>query len=137
MLYPPTGILLMLSGLYMTTIVWGWQAAWPRVSLVAMVLLAIIGGAVTGPRLGALARAAADEQGPLSSGLRARLQAPRLLVSVQFRAAIALGNVCLMTLKPSLGGALFTLGVALTAGLAAAAQAIRHTDSHGVPEHQG
>jgi hypothetical protein len=49
-----------------------------------------------------------------------QLRDPLLWASIQIRVAIALGIVFLMTVKPGLGGALLTIGVAIVLGLASA-----------------
>jgi len=67
-----------------------------------------------------IGRAVPAESGSLSLAFRQRLQDPFLWTSIQTRVAIALGIVFLMTVKPGLGGALLTIGVAIILGLAAA-----------------
>jgi hypothetical protein len=60
------------------------------------------------------------ESRPLSPTFRQQLGDPLLWTSIQTRAAIALGIVFLMTVKPGLGEALLTIGLALVLGLALA-----------------
>lgn len=122
-LYAPSAVAILLPGLYMTATAWGWSAGWPAVALAALVLLAVIGAALTGPRMAAIGRTAATESGSLSPALRQWVRDPILWTSVQTRAAIAVGVVFLMTVKPALGGALLTLGVAALFGLALAVPA--------------
>lgn len=116
----PTSMgIILLPGFYMMATVWR-GAAWIGVALAAMILLAVIGAAVTGPRMATIGRAVATESGSLSLAFRQRLHDPFLWASIQIRVAIALGIVFLMTVKPGLGGALLTVGVALILGLASA-----------------
>ncbi len=103
---------LLVSGLYMAATVWG-GVAWIAVALGAMVLMAVLGVALTGPRMAAIGRAA--ENGPL-----APVPHPLLWVSIKTRVAIALGIVFLMTFKPDLNGSLLTIAVAAVLGLVAA-----------------
>ena len=112
---------ILLPGLYMAATVWGGRA-WIGVGLAAMLLLPPL-GALNGLRLAAIGREVAAASGLLSPGLGARLRHPLLWVSIQTRAAIALGIVFLMTVKPDLAGALLTIGTAIILGLASTAPA--------------
>ena len=117
-LYIPSAVAVLLSGLYMTATVWGWGVGWTVVALAAMVLLAVLGAALTGPRMAAIGRAivAKDEAGPIV--LSQRLRDPFLWASIQIRVAIVVGIVFLMTVKPDLRGALLTISVTAVLGLA-------------------
>ena len=84
---------LLVSGVYLTATVWGGMA-WIVVALGAMVLMAVLGAALSGPRLAALGRA-------VEHGSLARLPDPLLWVYIQTRLAVALGIVFLMTFKPN------------------------------------
>ena len=105
-----------LSGLYMVATAWG-IVAWIAVALGAMLLLPPL-GAFNGLRLAAIGRAMAAQPGPLSADVRQRLRDPLLWTSVQTRAAIVLGIVFLMTVKPDLNGALLMVATAVVLGLA-------------------
>ena len=110
---------ILLSGFYMTATTWG-GTPWISIGMGAMILIAVLGGALTGPRLMAVGRAAGAESGVLSGAFRQRLHDPLLWTSIQTRIAVALGIVFLMTVKPEMGTALLTMGVALILGLASA-----------------
>src|SRR6266498_2063296 len=101
---------LLVSGLYLTATAWG-GVAWIGVALGAMVLMAVLGAALSGPRMA--------ETGPL-----ARLPDPLLWVSIQIRLAVALGIVFLMTFKPNLTGSLLAIALAAVLGLIAALPAV-------------
>jgi hypothetical protein len=103
----------------MTATAWG-GAAWISIAMAALILIVVLGAALTGPRMAAIVRAAATENGSLSHTFRQRLYHPLLWTSLQVRVAIALGIVFLMTIKPALSGALLTMGVAVILGLASA-----------------
>ncbi len=114
---PASLALLLLTGLYMMATSWG-AVAWIIVALGALVLIAIIGGVLTGTRQGPIERAAAAERGAVSPALQQRLNDPLLWVSIETRTAIALGIVFLMTIKPGWIGSLLTIVVAVAVGLA-------------------
>jgi hypothetical protein len=113
----PSMLLILISGFYMMATAWG-GVAWIIVALGTLVLLVVLGLALTGPRMAAIGRAVTGEHGPVSATLHSLLHDPILWISMQTRAALALGIVFLMTVKPELGGALLTTGVALVLGLA-------------------
>jgi hypothetical protein len=110
---------ILISGFYMMATVWG-GVVWIIVALGALVLVIVLGLALTGPRMAAIGRAVAAEKGTVSPTLHHLLHYPLLWISIQTRVAIALGIVFLMTVKPDLGGSLLTIGVAIVLGLASA-----------------
>src|SRR6266498_5345349 len=107
---------LLVSGVYLTATVWG-GVAWIGVALGAMVLMALLGAALSGPRLAAIGRA-------VEHGSLAPLPDPLLWVSIQIRLAVALGIVFLMTVKPNLTGSLLAIVLAAVLGLIAALPAV-------------
>jgi len=107
---------LLISGFYLTATVWG-GVAWIAVALGAMVLMAVLGAALSGPRLAAIGRA-------VETGSLAPLPDPLLWVSIQIRLAVALGIVFLMTFKPDLNGSLLAIALAAVLGLIAALPAV-------------
>jgi hypothetical protein len=110
--------IILLSGFYMMHTTWG-GVAWISIALAAMILIGAL-GAFNLRRMAAIERAAAAESGALSSAFRQRLYNPLLWTTIQIRVAIVLGIVFLMTVKPGLEGALWTIGVAVILGLASA-----------------
>jgi hypothetical protein len=114
---PASLALILLSGLFMVATSWGW-VGWIVVALAALVLIAVLGAALTGSRIGAIQQGVAAESGTLSPTLRQRLNDPVMWISLQTRTAIALGIVFLMTVKPDGVGSLITIGVAIILGLA-------------------
>ena len=106
-LFPPSVLLLVLAGLYMTFTVWGWGQAWIDVSLGTLVLVGILGPAVNGSGLKAIGRAVAVlPDGPLSADLSRLIYHPVLNMSTSITAFLTLGIVFLMTLKPGWLGSL-------------------------------
>ena len=123
-IYPVSWAAILLPGFYMTATVWG-GVAWISIAFAGIILIVVLGVALTGRRMAAIGPAVAAERGSLSPTLRQRLHDPLLWTSIQTRAAIALGIVFLMTVKPGLDGALLTIGVAVVLGLASALPAWR------------
>jgi hypothetical protein len=114
----PAALVLVATGLYMMATRWNHQA-WAGLGLVGMVLMAVIGAAVTGRRMKAIGRAVPVGDGPLPPTLRERLDDPALRMSVSVRVALALGIVFNMSVKPATGGAVASLVVAAGLGLLA------------------
>jgi hypothetical protein len=85
-----------------------------------MVIIAVLGGAVSGRRAGAIARALPAESGSMSAALRRQLHDPMLALSIRLRMALFLGIVLLMSTEPGTAGSLAAIGVAAVAGLVAA-----------------
>lgn len=113
----PSALVLVVTGLYMMITSWRHQA-WPGLGLVGMVVMAIIGVAITGRRMRVIGRAIPTGDGPLPATLRERLNDPALRMSVSVRLALALGIVFNMSVKPAAGGAVIAL--IIPAALAAA-----------------
>lgn len=116
-IYPASWMAILLPGFYMMATVWG-GAAWITIALAAIILIAVLGAVLTGPRMMAVGRAVVSESGALSPAFRQRLDDPLLWISIQTRIAIALGIVFLMTTKPGLVGSLLAIGVAAILGVA-------------------
>ena len=107
------------AGFYMMAIA-QMNGAWIIVAFWALVLLSVITVVLTGPRITAIRRSVAQENGHVSMTLRRLLDHPLLLLSIQTRVAIALGIIFLMTIKPALIGSLLAVGIATLLGLASA-----------------
>jgi hypothetical protein len=110
---------LLASGFYMMVIAQV-GGAWVIVSFWSLVLLSILAVTLSFRRMAAIGRAVAVEDAPVSPTLRQLLHHPLLWLGIQTRVAIALGIIFLMTVKPELGGALITIGIAAVLGLASA-----------------
>ena len=122
---------ILLPGFYLMAAAWGWTG-WIVVALAGMGLLAAL-GALNGVPLAALGRELTMHQGALAAPVRERLQHPRFVASIQTRVALVLGIVFLMTVKPDLGGALLTIGVAVVLGLGASVPAWRRERARRIP----
>jgi hypothetical protein len=132
----PSALILVVTGSYMMITSWRGQA-WAGLGLVGMVLMAIIGFAITGRRMKVIERALPADGGPLSATLRERLNDPALRMSASLRIALALGIVFNMSVKPSAGGAVAALLIAAAVGAVAAQTSRRPSRSmrqHAVQE---
>jgi hypothetical protein len=118
-LHGPAGLLLLGTGFYFVATRWGHQA-WIGLAIPGMVVMAVLGAAVTGRRVKAIATELAVSAGPIPPGLRHRLDDPVLRLSVAIRAALGLGIVFNMAVKPTAGAAFAVMGVALVIGVLSA-----------------
>jgi hypothetical protein len=115
----PAALTVLITGIYLSATRWGAQG-WIVVALAAMVVIAVLGAALTGRRAGAIDRALPAEDGPIPAALDRRLHDPVLTLSIALRTALFLGIVFVMSTKPSTAGALTAMVVALIAGSAGA-----------------
>jgi len=118
----PAALIILLTGIYMSATRWGAQG-WIVVGLAGMVLIAVLGAAVSGRRAGAIASALPAEDGPISPALGRQVHAPVLALALGVRTGLFLGVVFIMSTTPTLAGSLAALAVAGVVGLAAAAPA--------------
>lgn len=115
-LNPISWLAILIPGFYMAATTWR-GVAWTTTALGAVILIAVLGVALTGRRMAPIGQSISSESGPISSTLRQPLDDPLLWVSLRIRTAIALGIVFLMSVKPDLLGSLLTVGVAGVLGL--------------------
>jgi hypothetical protein len=120
----PAALTLLVTGIHLSATRWGPQG-WIVVGLAGMVVIAVLGAAVSGRRAGAIARTLPAGDGPISAALGQLLHDPVLRLSLALRTSLFLGVVFLMSTKPGTAGALAAMGVALLLGLAAARPAWR------------
>lgn len=105
----------LLSGFYMMAVA-HIGAAWLIVAFGALLVLGPLAVATTGRRMAAIQRSIGETES-LSPSLQQLLRQPILWIVMQIRAALALGIVFLMTVKPNLAGSLLTIAVAVALGL--------------------
>ncbi len=117
----PSLVFTLLSGLYLTTTVWGWTAAWIEVAFPTLIVIAVIGAITTRPRIARL-------QNALNVDKR---HDPLLSASFVMRASLLIGIVFLMTVKPPLESSLIAMATATGAGLLAALACFGRRTSHG------
>ncbi len=113
----PSAATILVTGIYMVAMSSSGRQPWIGLGLLGLVLLALLGGGVTGRRMAAIAR---DFDAALAKGdsLRFRFEDPVLVVSLRLRTTVATGIVFLMTSKPAAGLALTAMGAAVALGLA-------------------
>lgn len=111
----PAGLLTLITG--------GWLAqngaghhAWVALGVLGLVTMAVLGVAVGRPRVAAIAAALSTGDGPIPASVRERLHAPALRASSALRAALGVGIVFDMVVKPGTAGALTALAVAVAVG---------------------
>ena len=97
--------LVLLSGIFLTQTVWGWETPWIRVAMPGLFGMAAIGAIVTRRAMERL-RATADDGGAYDT----------LVWSFLTRIGILFGIVFLMTVKPPLQESIIALVVATGAG---------------------
>lgn len=112
----PAAITIVATGIYLAVTRWG-NHAWISLGLLGLVLIAVIGGGVTGRRVQAIGKGLPAGDGPISETLAGRLHDPVLRTSVWVRVALLLGIVFDMSVKPGTVGALAAIGVALALGV--------------------
>jgi hypothetical protein len=113
----PAGLTILLSGGYLVGGGAGYHA-WIGAGIVGLVVMAVLGIAVGRPRFLAIVSALPATDGAVSSALRTRLADPILRASAATRAALGLGIVFDMAVKPAAAGAAIALVVALLVGAA-------------------
>lgn len=112
----PAVLALLVTGVYLGTTRWG-DAAWVILGLVGLVLLVIVGAAVTTRRANALAAALAGaDDGPMGADLRRRAHDAALWRSASLKTTLAFGITFNMCVKPATAGACVAMGVALALG---------------------
>ena len=109
-------LVILIAGFYMTAIAWG-GVAWIMVAFGSMIVLGILGGVLTGPRMAAIQRSMGEATGTISATLYQLIHHPLLSLSIRLRIAMVLGIVFLMSVKPGLVESLVTMGVAIVLGL--------------------
>jgi len=111
----PAGLLLLATGIYFVVSRWGHQA-WAGLAVLGMIVMALLGVLVTGRRLRAIAWEVTATTTMVPPALREQLLDPVLRMSATLRAAIGVGIVFNMVVKPPLEGAVAALVVATVAG---------------------
>lgn len=112
--------LLLAAGLYLALTVWGIWTPWIDATLVTLAIFNVVAPLVNGRRYQAVGRLLSATGGgggqPLPAGLVRATHDPVLQLSVHVMAAVSLGIVFLMTVKPDLLGSVVALGTAALCG---------------------
>lgn len=116
---PLSMVLALGSGIWMAVLVWGHQA-WIFAAFLALIAIAIAGGALTGRSLRRLRAALPDIEGTaLPDAFRNAAASPALSASLRVRIALGVGVLALMSLKPGALGSAVVLAAAFLGGLIA------------------
>jgi Predicted integral membrane protein (DUF2269) len=110
-----SSVVLLISGLYLAFTAWSLLTGWILVALISLILIVPTTAVVIAPRRSALVKQLerSAPEGALSEMLKQHIHDPVLLVTLQTVAALLLGIVFLMTIKPELVGSLLVTAVAL------------------------
>jgi len=117
------------SGLYLAYL-YGGGTAWIPASLIAMLLIMLVGGTVTGIKMARLKKLlrSTGEEVPIEAIL-AQTHDRALVLSYGFRLGLAVGIVFLMTARPGLALSAIALAGAALVGVILAA-GLSHTSEH-------
>jgi len=115
-----SGPLILFPGAYLATKMQVWPQGWISMALLGVVVMLVLGMGVSGRRVRGIIKASRQENAVLSD-LVSRVEAPVLRYSFWLRIALGLGIVLLMGSKSPMGISAAVMGVAVAAGLAAAA----------------
>lgn len=114
---PFSMVFIVLPGIYLTSQTQAWREPWIHLALTAVVVMAVLGGAVSGRRLGAIGKEAAGDDRAVPAELAQRIHDPVLWNSFAVRTIMVLGVVALMTRRPELPGAVGIMVVSVVVGL--------------------
>jgi len=116
----------LLSGIYLAVRMSAFEMAWPKVAILALLLIAPF-GALTGKRMRAIRRNSAEALKMMKPELLRRLQDPFLKVSLGIRIAVFFGIVLLMAAKPELWQSIGIVVCSVVLGLLLSLLAWRRT----------
>ncbi len=135
--FPFSGLLILVDGVYMALVGWGWQVAWIDVSLLALILMFTLGPLINSHRPRMIHRAAGQAPaGSIPQALARQIEDPVLWTCVQTLNMMALGVVFLMTTKPGWPGSLGVLVVSVLLGLLSLSLTARRRGRAAVVEAQ-
>jgi hypothetical protein len=119
---PPAALGVIATGVALAAHVWsGAPPTWMSLSLGALVINAIAGGAITGRAVIGLRRTLDGKDGPLETAMREQARSPALVVSLGLRAGLVTAIAVLMVLRPDAPTAIeLLLAWAVTGALAGA-----------------
>jgi hypothetical protein len=119
---PITLLTTLASGVWLMAKWWGPQP-WILTALVAIAVMAVVGGVASRRAMQRIGKALPSETGPeLSAAFRSLRSSPALALSHRLRTAVGVGILALMTMKPGAAGSLLILAAAIVAGLIASLQ---------------
>lgn len=102
-MFPAALLLLLATGLYLTSEAWTFETPWVAVSIAGLLILPLLGRGVLGRQMAAIGRTAADaETGAVPAEIRQLVTAPAGWQAAFALNGIALGILWLMAIKPGL-----------------------------------
>jgi hypothetical protein len=113
---PGSLVLVLLPGLYLAAVRWRLDQ-WPGVALLGLVLVAAVGGLLTGRTMAWLGPRIGREEARLAPEVAERLHRSVLPLSVWTRIGLVLGVTALMVFKPDLVTSLVVLAAGTALGL--------------------
>lgn len=120
-----SAIILLLTGIYMTTLLSGWSLVWPRFAVATVIVISPI-AAFFGKQMMLLHQDCATGKMD-ETELRRRLLNPKMKTAFAIKTALIFGLVLLMTTRPGMTGALTILLGALVVGFAWASRGSKGT----------
>ncbi len=111
----PSYLIIVLSGIYLWAEAWR-GSAWPVIAVVSLIVIAVIGAVITGPRMATLGKAAEGESGGDALSV-AVSSLPVLWGSLQVRTWMAIGIAFLMTVKPGAIGSIVVIVISILIAL--------------------
>jgi hypothetical protein len=108
-LEPVAALLVLGSGLYLTSALRFWTLGWVQVAMAAWVVNAVVAAALVKPAIGRVALGAAATAGAVGEGLHALRWSPRWSAGGDVLLANDVAILFLMVAKPGLGASLFTV----------------------------
>lgn len=116
-IYVPSFIGIIVGGLILAYYIGNETTLWIAVSLASIIIIMLLGGLVTGVKMGKLRKLVSGDTNSTLASIESELRDRQLVVSYCERFAIALGILFLMSTKPGLGISLVVIAVAAGFGL--------------------
>ncbi len=114
---PVSMVVILLTGFYMMATTWGW-VAWIIVTLAALVLMALLGGILTGRTMRVVGGLVGQGGEGALQAVHQQLMDLPIWLSLFTRTAILMEVIFLMTIKPGWTGSLISLVAAILLGIA-------------------
>jgi hypothetical protein len=108
-LEPVAALLVLGSGLYLTSALRFWTLGWVQVAMAAWLVNAVVAGALVKPAIGRVAASAAAAAGAVGEGLHALRWSPRWSAGGDLLLANDVAILFLMVAKPGLGASLLAV----------------------------
>lgn len=111
-----SGILILISGIYMSVEIWGLNS-WIISAFMLYLVLAAFGGVIVSRKIGLIRSELDTESDNLSESILIKLKSPLISESLKIRTMLALSIIFIMTVKPDWMVTIMVICIALLAGL--------------------